>query len=77
MDKRSVDQLAMKKIKKACKFPENEVAILQKIDHPNVVRIVDSFSTESASYVVFEKAECQLNRRLGTIPGQTRAENGG
>lgn len=59
---RSAEKYVMKKIKNAVRSPQNEVSILQKIDHPNVVKVIDSFKIENEFYVVFERAECALIR---------------
>lgn len=65
----------MKRIKTGAKFPQNEVSILQKIDHPNVVKVVDAFKCDAEFFVVFERAESGLTRRHGAVHGQARRQD--
>ena len=57
-------KVAMKKIKKVKENEvddleiKNEIDILKKLDHPNVVKILEFYSTDDAYYIVTDYCQC-------------------
>ena len=62
------DKVALKTIeKKSRTINENlrsETVVMSKIDHPNVIKLIDSFETDTAMVVVMEYAGQDLSRML-------------
>lgn len=40
----------------------NEIALMKKLDHPNVVKIHEDFVLDGMLHLLMEKAESLLNR---------------
>lgn len=39
---------------------ENEVAILRRVDHPNIILLVEEFDTKDSLYLVMEYVRVRL-----------------
>lgn len=52
----------MKKVKMEGQTMANEIALMKKLDHPNVVKIHEDFVVEGMLFLLMEKADSSLSR---------------
>ena len=43
-----------RKIRKLHEFTKNEIFVLEKLDHPNIMKYIEKFHTKNNTYMVYE-----------------------